>query len=182
MINMNKYFQLYEYDHNLKARLTIFQLQGEATLWWKEVKIVKGVSEHTITWEKFQRYFKERYLTERFYDEKTREFHDLQLGQQTMDKFITRFTSLLHYVPYIREEKAKVQRFVSSLPLYMRERIEFDNPKTMDEAIHKARICYQQSKQKGEALGKRWNEKRGNKSAGNSKGNRSGGSKGIGKG
>eukprot|EP00253_Pinus_taeda_P031271 PITA_31271 len=144
LINMNKYFQLYEYDHNLKARLAIFQLQGKATLWWEEVKIVKGVTEQNITWDNFQRFFKERYLTERFYDEKAREFHDLRLGQQTMDEFITRFTSLLRYVPYIREEKAKVQRFVSSLPPYMRERIEFDNPKSMDEVIRKARICYQQ--------------------------------------
>jgi len=88
-----------------------------------------------------------------------------------MDEFITRFTSLLHYVPYIREEKAKVQRFVSSLPLTMRERIEFDNPKTMDEVIRKAKICYQQSKQKGEILGKSWVDKRSNKLAGNTKGN-----------
>lgn len=60
-----------------------------------------------------------------------------------MDEFINRFTSLLRYVPYLKEEKAKVQTFVSILPMYMRERIEFDNPKTMDEAIRKARICYQ---------------------------------------
>eukprot|EP00253_Pinus_taeda_P021805 PITA_21805 len=52
-----------------------------------------------------------------------------------MDEFINRFTSLLRYVPYIKEEKAKVQRFVSSLPAYIREHIEFDNPRTMDEAI-----------------------------------------------
>eukprot|EP00253_Pinus_taeda_P011753 PITA_11753 len=173
---------LYEYDHNLKARLAIFQLQGKATLWWEEVKIVKGVGEQTITWEKFQKYSKERYLTERFYDEKVKEFHDLRLGQQTMDEFITRFTSLLRYVSYIREEKAKVQRFVSSLPLYIRERIEFDNPRTMDEAIRKAKIFYQHNKQKGEAPNKRWNEKRGNKVVGGSKGNRNGGSKGISKG
>jgi len=139
---MNKYFQLYDYNHNLKARLAIFQ-PGKAALWCEEVKILRGVSEQTIASEKFQRYFKERYLTECFYDEKAREFHDLRLGQQTMDEFITRFTSLLCYVPYIREEKAIVQRFVSSLPLNMPERIEFDNPKTMDEAIRKARICYQ---------------------------------------
>ena len=63
-----------------------------------------------------------------------------------MDEFINRFTSLLRYVPYLKEEKAKVWRFVSSLPMYMRERIEFDNPKSMDEAIRKARICYQQNK------------------------------------
>jgi len=182
LINMNKYFQLYEHDHNLKARLAIFQLQGKATLWWEEIKIVKGVSEHTITWEKFQKYFKERYLTERFYDEKARDFHDLRLGQQSMADFINRFTSLLCYVPYIKEEKAKVQRFVSSLPLYIRERIEFDNPRTMDEAICKARIYYQQNKQKGDASNKRWNERRGNRTLGNSKGSRSNGSKGVGKG
>jgi len=107
---------------------------------------VRGVSEQNITWEKFQKCFKERYLTKRFYNEKVREFHDLRMGQQTMDKFITRFTSLLRYVPYIREETTKVQRFVSSLPLNMNERIEFGNPKTMDEVIRKAIICYQQSK------------------------------------
>ena len=99
-----------------------------------------------------------------------------------MDEFITRFTSLLRYVPYIREEKAKVQRFISSLPLYIRERIEFDNPRTMDEAIRKARICYQQSKQKGGSSNRKWNEKKNNKAVGNNKGSRSGGIKGSSKG
>eukprot|EP00253_Pinus_taeda_P018433 PITA_18433 len=182
LININKYFQLYEYDQNLKARLAIFQLQGKATLWWEEIKIVKGVSEQNITWEKFQKYFKERYLTERFYDEKAREFHDLRLGQQSMDEFINRFTSLLRYVPYIKEEKAKVQRFVSSLPAYIRERIEFDNPRTMDEAIRKARICYQQNKQKGDISSKRWNDRKSNRVAGNNKGSRGNGGKSAGKG
>eukprot|EP00253_Pinus_taeda_P022443 PITA_22443 len=97
-----------------------------------------------------------------------------------MDEFITRFTSLLRYVPYIREEKAKVQRFVNSLPPYTGERIEFDNPKSMDEVIHKARICYQKSKQKGETASKKWNERKGFKSNGLNKGSHSG--KGFGKG
>lgn len=60
-----------------------------------------------------------------------------------MDEFVTKFMSLLRHVPYIRDEKAKVQRFVSSLPTFMKKRIEFDSPKTMDEAIRKARICNQ---------------------------------------
>eukprot|EP00253_Pinus_taeda_P010551 PITA_10551 len=97
-----------------------------------------------------------------------------------MDEFITRFTSLLRYVPYIREEKEKVQRFVSSLPPYIRERIEFDNPKSMDEVIRKARICYQQSKKKGYTASKKWNERKGFKTNGLNKGSRSG--KGFGKG
>ena len=73
----------------------------------------------------------------------------------TMDEYITKFTFLLRYVPYLREEKAKVQRFLSSLPTHMKERIEFVNSRTMDEAIRKARMCYQQSKAKGE-VGKIW--------------------------
>eukprot|EP00253_Pinus_taeda_P011376 PITA_11376 len=52
----------------------------------------------------------------------------------------------------------------------------------MDEVIRKARICYQQSKQKGETANRKWNEKKGFKTVGNSKGNRSNGSKGNGKG
>eukprot|EP00253_Pinus_taeda_P035478 PITA_35478 len=182
LINMNKYFQLYEYDHNLKAMLAIFELQGKVTLWWEEFKMVKGVSGHTITWEKLHKYFKERYLTKHFYDEKARELHDLRLGQQTMDEFIICFTSLLHHVPYIQEEKAKVQRFVSSLPLIMRERIDFDNPRTMDDAIRNVRISYHQRKQKGEILGKRWVDKKSNKLAGATKGNRGSGNKGFTKG
>ena len=103
---------------------------------------MRGIEDQDVTWDKFQQYFKEKYWTECFYDEKAREFHDLRLGQLTMDNYITKFTSLLHYVPYLRDEKAKVQRFLSSLPAHMKERIEFVNPKTMDEAIRKARLCY----------------------------------------
>eukprot|EP00253_Pinus_taeda_P006115 PITA_06115 len=98
-----------------------------------------------------------------------------------MDEFINRFTSLLRYVTYLKEEKAKVQRFVSGLPMYMRERIEFDNPKSMDEAIRKARICYQQSKQKGDSSNRKWNEKKNSKAVGNNKGSRSSGIKGSNK-
>jgi len=54
----------------------------------------------------------------------------------------------------------------------MREIIKFDNPKTVDEVIRKARICYQQSKQKGETSGTKWNDKRSNKMTVNNKGNR----------
>lgn len=52
---------------------------------------------------------------------KTIEIHDLKLGQLTMEEHATKFMSLLRYVPYIREEKAKFQSFMSSLPALMNE-------------------------------------------------------------
>ena len=123
LINMNKYFQVYDDNNNLKARLAIYQLREKATLWWEELKNVWSIEDQDVTWDVFQQYFKDKYLTEHFYDEKSREFHDLKLGKLTMDEFITKFTSLLHYMPYLRDEKAKVQRFLSSLPTHMKERI-----------------------------------------------------------
>lgn len=98
-----------------------------------------------------------------------------------MDEFITKFTSLLCYVPYICEEKAKVQQFISSLPLFMKERLEFDNPKTMDEVICKAWIFYQQNRPKG-GMNKKWNDKKINIFVPGHKGNKGSGSKGIYKG
>ena len=44
LINMNKYFQVYDYDSGLKARLAIYQLKDKATLWW-EVKNVRGIED-----------------------------------------------------------------------------------------------------------------------------------------
>lgn len=72
-----------------------------------------------------------------------------------MDEFVTKFTSLQKYVPYIREEKEKVQCFISSLLAFMKERLEFDNLRSMDETIQKAQICYQQMKQKGQKFNKK---------------------------
>lgn len=53
----------------------------------------------------------------------------------------------------------------------MKERLEFENPKTMHEVIWKARIFYQQNRPKGDG-GKRWSDKKGIKFYSGSKGNK----------
>ena len=49
LLNMVKYFQFYEYGSNVKARLPIYQLQGKATLWWEETKMVHVLYEKIVT-------------------------------------------------------------------------------------------------------------------------------------
>ena len=34
--------------------------------------------------------------------------YEMHMGSMTMDAFINRFLDLLHYVPYIKEEKVKI--------------------------------------------------------------------------
>ena len=48
-------------------------------------------------------------MSKKYFDEKTKEFYELKLGQLTIEEYINQFLDLLRYVPYIKEEKAKVQ-------------------------------------------------------------------------
>ena len=81
-------------------------------------------------------------MSERLFDRKVKEFHDLHMGSMTMDAFINIFLDLLHYIPYIKDEKVKIQQFLGCLPPNFWER-EFDMPKTFDTTLNKARLCYE---------------------------------------
>ena len=91
-----------------------------------------------IVWKQF----KQKYLSDRYYDDKIKEFHELRLGQLTMEEYANKFLELLRYVRYIRDDKVKIRRFLSGLPQPYKDRIEFDEPRTLEEAIRKAKYCY----------------------------------------
>ena len=61
----------------------------------------------------------------------------------TMEELINKFLDLLRFVPYIKEEKVKVQSFLSCKPQAYKDIIEFDNLKTLDEVLRKARLCFE---------------------------------------
>ena len=62
----------------------------------------------------------------------------------TMEDLTNKFLELLRFVSYIKEEKVKVQWFLSCLPESYKYRIEFDNPKTLDEVLRKERLYFEQ--------------------------------------
>ena len=57
----------------------------------------------------FRKIVQEKYMLERLFDRKVKEFHGLRMGSITMDAFINKFLDLLHYVPYIKDKKVKRQ-------------------------------------------------------------------------
>ena len=65
-----------------------------------------------------------------------------------MKELNNKFLSLLRYVPYIVDEKPKLQQFLSYLPFRIKDRIEYDNPKTLEEAMRKANFCYEHNRKK----------------------------------
>ena len=75
-----------------------------------------------------------------------------------MEEYVNKFLELLRYVRYIRDEKVKVQDFLSGLTQSYKDRIEFYEPRTLEEAIRKAKYCNDQRKVKPD-YHKAWKDK-----------------------
>ena len=93
---MKKHFQVQDYSGNMKARVAIFNLNGRASIWWEHLRQVKNINEKRITWNHFK-----KYLSNRYYNDNIKEFHELRLGQLTMEEYVNKFLDLLSYVMYI---------------------------------------------------------------------------------
>ena len=87
--------------------MATFNLNGKASIWWEDLKNMKGVHEEDLSWKRFEKYFRKKYLSERYFDEKAKDFYELKLGQLTIEEYVNKFLDLLRYVPYIKVEKAK---------------------------------------------------------------------------
>jgi len=90
-LGMSKYFQVHNYSSVMQARLAIYNLNGKAARWWWDLKQTKKDELREISWENFWRIFQEKYMSERFFDHKVKEFHELRMESMTMDAFIKRF-------------------------------------------------------------------------------------------
>lgn len=61
-----------------------------------------------MSWHEFKRIFRKKYFSERYYDNKAKEFYELKMGSMTYEEYTTKFLELLRYVLYLKDEKAKV--------------------------------------------------------------------------
>jgi hypothetical protein len=144
LFGMKKYFQLQNYSAHVEGRIAMHQLKGKASMWWDQFVQVQHIREKEVTWKDFKRYFKKKYMTKRYYDRKMKDFFELKLGSMTIDAYERNFLELLKYVPFIKDEAIKIQRYLSGLPPSMSDKIQYDDPKTMEETIKKAKCLYEQ--------------------------------------
>ena len=79
-----------------------------------------------------------------------------------MEEYANKFLELLRYVRYIKYEKVKIQYFLSGLPQSYKDKIEFYEPRNLEEAIKKAKYCYEESTGKLD-YHKTWKDKRNEK-------------------
>jgi hypothetical protein len=56
------------------------------------------------------------YMLETYYDTKVKEFDDPNLGNLTMDGYVKKFLKLLRYIPYFKDDKLRIQHFLTGFP------------------------------------------------------------------
>jgi len=65
------------------------------------------------------------------------------MGSMTYEEYTTKFLELLRYVPYLKGEKTKVQRFINIFPVAFKYHIEYDEPRSLEEITGKLKNCYE---------------------------------------
>lgn len=83
---MRKFFRLHDYSENMKARVATFSLKSKVDIWWQDMKNVRCIHEEDFTWIEFEWLFKKKYLSERYFDDREKEFYKLKMGLMTDDE------------------------------------------------------------------------------------------------
>lgn len=146
LLGMKKFFKIHDYFENMKEKIVAYSLKGREDIWWEDLKNVKGIREERLNWNEFEKLFKEKYLSDKYYDSKAKDFYELKLVQLLDEEYITILLKPLRYVPYIEDDKAKLQLFIDEFPMSFSDCIEFYEPQSLDYAMKKFKKCYEQAK------------------------------------
>ena len=68
ILDIKKYFHIYNSSSNMKVSMAIYNLNGKSSIWWQDLKLAKGLKEKQMEWSDCKKYFKKQYLSERYYE------------------------------------------------------------------------------------------------------------------
>ena len=91
--------------------------------------------------DKVQEVLLKEYL-EHYYDKKIEELVEIKLGSMTMEYYEKRFWECLKYAYFIKEEKVKIQMFLSGLLDSYKDKIQYDIQNTLKDDIWKEKHLY----------------------------------------
>ena len=58
LLDIKKYFHIYNYSNNMKVRMEVYNLKGKVGIWWKDLKISHWLKEKNLEWLEFKKLFK----------------------------------------------------------------------------------------------------------------------------
>jgi hypothetical protein len=60
-----------------------------------------------------------------------------------MDKNEKKILEILRYMDFIKHEKVKIQIFLSEFPSFYKDKIQFNEPRNLEEVMRKAKYLYE---------------------------------------
>jgi hypothetical protein len=115
--------------------MAVFQLKGSSLLWWKMLLPQLNMVIEDVTWELFEEWFRERYLSKEFIEHQLNEFNALRKGGRMVPKYEDKFMELLRYAPLMNMEKLKVNKFVFGLNFNIRAKVRILMPQTLHDVV-----------------------------------------------
>jgi len=73
----------------------------------------------------------------------------------TMGEYEKKFLGLLKYVVFIKDEKVNIHIFLSGIPSFYKENIQYDELRTLTKTTRKDKYLYDQGKRR-ESLQNSW--------------------------
>jgi hypothetical protein len=67
---------------------------------------------------------------------------EFKLGSMTMVEYERQLLELLKYVDFIKDEEVNIYRFFHGLPSIFSDKIQYDDPKTLEENIRRDKCLY----------------------------------------
>ena len=117
-----------------RIRLSAFQLEGEAQVWWNWAKNSRDLE--AMTWAEFYEMFMGKYFSATARHAKAQKFLELRQGTMTVMEYVVRFTELARFSDdYVAMDMAKVRRFENGLELSIRGKIVGLRLQDMDSMV-----------------------------------------------
>ena len=117
-----------------RIRLSAFQLEGEAQVWWNWAKASRDLE--GMTWAEFHDLFMGKYFSTTTRHAKAQEFLELRQGTLTVMEYVAKFTELARFsYDYVATDIAKVRRFENGLELSIRGKIVGLRLQDMDSIV-----------------------------------------------
>ncbi|KAL3726576.1 hypothetical protein ACJRO7_031474 [Eucalyptus globulus] len=139
--NLEKAFTLLMCTEEEKVILVIYQLQGNASTWWRAAKRVvfpKGV---VPVWNAFFRAFNGKYFSGSTREQKMEEFQCLRQGMMTVDQYKAKFAKLSQYAPKLVEDlEDRARRFENGLQLELKNPLVPFDLKDYNELYGRAQL------------------------------------------
>ena len=121
-------------SYTTRIRLIVFQLEGEAQVWWNWSKTSRYIE--AMTWAEFHDLFMGKYFSATAKHAKALEFLELRQEMMTVMEYVAKFTELARFSDdYVAPNMAKVRRFVNGLKLPIWGRIVELRLQNMDSMV-----------------------------------------------